>query len=178
MVFRFDPDLLRCLMRVPLAWIKWMGVLLCLILVVWLYLLWQPERQVERHTLNLLERTSARNWPKVTVMMSADYRDRWGHDRATAINNARELFSHFFALHLVPMGPLDVSLDGQEASSTAPLEIFGSGTALAHAVMAKLRELEKPFVFRWQKNGIWPWQWVLVGVDQEELFPGRTFPRD
>ena len=35
--------------------------------------------------------------------------------------------------------------------------------------MDAVREAEGPFVFRWRKNGTWPWQWSLVGAGHDGL---------
>lgn len=143
--------------------------------MVWLFLLWQPARQVELHTLNLLARASARDWPAVEAMMSPDYADAWGHDRAAAIDEARELFSHFFALQIVALAPLETSAVGDGWEARAPVGIFGSGTAVAQAVIDEVRSAEGPATFVWRRDGGWPWTWSLVGVRHDEL--ARRWPR-
>ena len=136
---------------------------------IWLIQLWQPARQVELHTLNLLQRASARDWTTVERMMSPDYRDAWGHDRATSIDQARLLFSHFFALHIAATGPLQISGGSGERSASGPLGVFGSGSPVAHAVMDEVRSVREPFEFRWQKSGGWPWAWLLVEFRHKDL---------
>jgi len=138
-------------------------------LAIWLIQLWQPARQVELHTLNLLQRASARDWTAVGRMMSPDYRDAWGHDRATSIDEARLLFSHFFALHITATGLLQISGGSGEWSASGPLGVFGSGSPVAHAVMEEVRAVREPFEFRWEKSGRWPWAWLLVELRHEDL---------
>jgi len=156
-------------MRVPVAWPKAALGIGFVAWAVWLFLLWQPARQVELHTLNLLERASSRDWTAVETMMATDYRDAWNGDRTAAIDEARRLFSHFFALQIVPLEPLRITRTADERSATAPIGIFGSGTAIAHEIMDEVRDVKGPFEFRWRKNGAWPWQWALVEVRHEEL---------
>ena len=156
-------------MTVPVSWIKWSAAALVAAWAVWLFLLWQPARQIELHTTNLLARASARDWAGVTVMISPDYRDAWGHDREESLRKADELFNHFFTLKILPTGPMDIRVTGPTATNSVPLGIFGSGTPIAHAVMDEVREDGGSFVFRWRKSGRWPWQWLLVEAGHAEL---------
>jgi len=156
-------------MRVSVASLKAVLVIGFGAWAAWLFLLWQPARQVELHTLNLLERASSRDWTAVETMMAPDYRDTWNVDRTTAIDEARRLFSQFFALQIVPLEPLRIAGTTDERSAMAPIGIFGSGTAIAHEIMEEVRDLKGLFEFRWHKNGPWPWQWALAEVRHEEL---------
>jgi len=155
--------------QVPVSWLKNAAILLLAAWLVWLFLLWRPTRQVELHTSSLLARASARDWDAVAAMMSEDYRDAWGHDRATAVDEARELFSHFFALQIVPLEPLRVSGLADGFSARAPIGVFGTGTAVAQAVIEEVREAGGEADFIWRKAGPWPWQWALTEVRHEEL---------
>ena len=156
-------------MLVPVSWIKTAAVAIIAAWSIWLFALWQPARQVELHTLNLLKRASARDWPAVAQMMAPDYRDAWGHDRERAIDEARRLFSHFFTLQIVPVGRLEIAGSGEAWSATAPIGVFGSGTAVAQAVIEEVRSAEGPAIFNWRREGAWPWQWVLAEAGHEEL---------
>ena len=127
------------------------------------------------HTLNLLKRASDRDWPAVGAMMAPGYRDAWGHDRTTAIDEARRLFSHFFALHIVPLSPLEMAAAGQGWEAVAPVGIFGSGTPVAQAVIEEVRGAAGPAVFVWRRHGSWPWQWLLEEVRHDGL--ARRWPR-
>jgi hypothetical protein len=156
-------------MTIPVSWIKRALTVLLVASAVWLAWLWQPARQVELHTLNLLKWASSRDWTAVEAMMAPDYRDAWSGDRAAAINEARQLFSHFFALQITPLEPLRITENRAEWQAAGAVGVFGSGTPVAHAAMDEVREAEGPVVFRWRKSGTWPWQWSLVGTGQEGL---------
>ncbi len=156
-------------MKIPVSWLKAAAIVVVSGWALWLFLLWQPSRQVELHTLNLLRRASVRDWAAVESMMAPDYRDDWNADRAAAIGEARQLFSHFFALQITALEPLQVTNQGEAWQAAGPVGIFGSGTAVAHAVMDGVREAEGPFVFRWVKSGSWPWQWSLAATGHEGL---------
>jgi hypothetical protein len=102
-------------------------------------------------------------------MMAADYRDAWGHDRASAIDEARQLFSHFFALQIVALAPLRITDENEALAVSAPVGVFGSGTAVAQAVIEEVREARGDAVFVWRRVGGWPWQWALGEVRHAEL---------
>jgi hypothetical protein len=116
-----------------------------------------------------LKRASARDWTAVADMMAPDYHDAWNADRAAAIDEARQLFSHFFALQITALEPLQITETNGAWQAAAPVGVFGSGTAVAHAVMDEVREAEESFTFRWRKSGSWPWQWSLAGLQHEGL---------
>ena len=152
-----------------MSWIKSAVIVALAATVLGFFQLWQPARQVELLTRNLLQRASARDWVAVEQMMSPGYRDAWGHDRARAIDEARWLFSHFFSLHLTATGPWQFTGDGRTWSASGPLGVFGSGSPVAHAVSDEVRAAGGRFEFRWEKSGSWPWAWRLTEVRHEEL---------
>lgn len=156
-------------MVVRASWLVAALAALLSVWLVWLSLLWQPARQVELHTLNLLARASARDWPAVEAMMSPHYADAWGHDRAAAIGQARELFSHFFALQIVALEPPRIDVDDEARLAKAPVGVFGTGTAVAQAVIEEVRAAGGEAVFVWRKSGSWPWQWSLDGLRHDRL---------
>jgi hypothetical protein len=156
-------------MVVRASWLLTALSALLVLWLVWLFLLWRPARQAELHTLNLLERASARDWLAVEAMMAADYRDAWGHDRTLVIDGARQLFSHFFALQIVALAPLRITDESESLAVSAPVGVFGSGTAVAQAVIEEVREARGDAVFVWRRAGGWPWQWALAEVRHAEL---------
>jgi hypothetical protein len=156
-------------MSIPVAWIK-VGSLCALTAVsVLLYLLWQPTRQAELHTLNLLRRISDRDWVAVEKMLAPDFCDSWGHDRAAVVDKAREAGSHFFALHVMAEDAPKVAVRGDEATVKLKVGVYGSGTAVAHAIMDSVRGETEPMVLIWRRSGAWPWLWELVSATHEEL---------
>jgi hypothetical protein len=156
-------------MKVPIWLFRVAPLVFATAIAVNLFFLWQPERQVELHTLNLLKRVSSRDWPEVASMMGPDYRDAWGQDRDQAVDRARLLLSHFFSLRVIAVEPMKIRLEEGRASAAARLGVFGSGTGLAEAVMEEVRATEDLFVFLWRKEGRWPWQWVLVEAGNRTL---------
>lgn len=156
-------------MRVSVAWLKTVLVIGVAAWAVWLFQLWQPARQIELHTRNLLARASDRDWAAVEAMMAPGYRDARHDDRASAGDAGREWASHFFALQIVPLDDWQIDVSGNDGQASGAIGIYGSGTYVAQAVMDVARKLEEPFVFRWRKSGRWPWQWRLTEIAQPEL---------
>ena len=152
-----------------MSWIKTAVIAAVALSAIWVFQLWQPARQVELHTRNLLQRASSRDWTAVGRMMSPEYRDAWGHDRARSVDEARLLFSHFFALQITATGPWQLSGGDGEWTASGPIGVFGSGSPVAHAVMDEVRAARGMFEFRWEKSGSWPWAWLLTEVRHEDL---------
>lgn len=152
-----------------MAWLKRAVLVAVVGTGVCLHQLWQPMRQVELHTVNLLRRISDRDWEKVQAMLSPDFRDSWGHDRSAAMDKAREAGSHFFALHVMTEEPRMVTVQGDEATALLRPAVYGSGTAVAQAIMDAVRAETEPVVLRWKRTGAWPWQWQLVTASHEGL---------
>jgi len=163
------------MIRIPVKAALWGIVVLLLAWIVWLFWLWSPARQVELHTLNLLDRASKQDLAAVGEMMAPDYRDAWGHGKEQALSDAEEFGRHFFSLRMGPSEEPEIKTRTGEATAQARLGVYGSGTPLAHAIIEAVHKLEKPFVFRWRKHGAWPWQWTLAGLEQEEL--AEKYPR-
>lgn len=163
------------MIRIPLNAVLYGAAVLVVVWIVWLMLLWSPARQVELHTLNLLERASKQRWEEVGTMMASDYRDAWGHGKEQALTDAEEFGRHFFSLRIGPFEPMAMRKEKDSIHVAARLGIYGSGTPMAHAIIEAVHELQEPFVFRWRKDGSWPWQWALAELEQDELV--ARYPR-
>lgn len=130
--------------------------------------LWQPERQVLKHHEHLLQAASDRNWKRLTEMMDEKYTDRWGHDRAGAIAESREVLSQFFALTITGE-PGECVISGNIATLPAHLKLAGNGTAVAEMAVNEVNALTGPFVFEWTRKSWKPWDWKLTRVDNRQL---------
>ena len=135
---------------------------------LWLLWLWQPERQVRLHTTHFLKKVERRNWDGARGMMAGDFHDRWGHDKDSALEDARQAFSQF--LFLTIENRTAVGLDvGNEGVALSVVKISGNGGAGAQMVMERVNGLHQPFHFTWRKSGGVPWNWELTRLDQPEL---------
>jgi hypothetical protein len=69
------------------------GLLLTLIVGLYLVRLWQPERQVQLHSVHLLSQIEQNDWSAVREFIAPDYKDRWGNDPALLLERLRRVFS-------------------------------------------------------------------------------------
>jgi len=66
------------------------GLVIALCAGLYLIWLWQPERQVRRHTDNFFQAIEHKNWDAVADFAAADYQDQWGDDRLRVFERLRE----------------------------------------------------------------------------------------
>lgn len=136
--------------------------------------LWQPERQADLHTRHLLKAAGDRDWKKVAAFLDDGYADRWGHDKATAIGDARVALQQFFSLALTGESLTSEMREGRGIVS-ARLKMEGGGTAFAQEVKRAVNLLRTPFVFEWRRKSWKPWDWQLIRADNAELQIDRNF---
>jgi hypothetical protein len=143
---------------------------------MWLFWLWQPERQVRLHTTHFLKKVEQRNWNDARAFLADDFSDRWGHDKNTAMEDAKEVFAQFLFLTIESKTDR-CEVHGTEGVAETRVKIAGNGQGVAQLVMQRVNGLREPFTFRWRKSGGKPWEWQLVFVDQPELNidPGAGF---
>ncbi len=135
---------------------------------LWLLWLWQPERQVRLHTSHFLKKVEQRDWKTVPTFMADDFSDRWGHDKASAIDDAKQVFSQFIFVTLENRTDR-CDVRDHEATANTKIKISGNGSGVAQLVMERVNGLQQPFVFTWRKVGSAPWEWQLTRIDQSEL---------
>ena len=66
------------------------GLVIALCAGLYLIWLWQPERQVRRHTENFLQAIEHKNWDAAADFVAANYQDQWGDDRKRVLKGLRE----------------------------------------------------------------------------------------
>jgi hypothetical protein len=130
--------------------------------------LWQPARQVQRHTATFLKAVERRKWDKVATLMADDYADRWEHDKGFVLHNAPPVFRQFVTLEIQndPSLPEEV---GKEGTSYTIVRISGQGSPIAQYVTEKVNVLRSPFFFTWRRASWKPWDWQLTRLEQSEL---------
>jgi hypothetical protein len=138
------------------------------LLALWLLWLWQPERQVRLHTTHFLKKVERRNWEAAGVFMAEDYSDRWGLNKTTALQDAREVFQQFVFLTIENRTD-NCEIRGNEGTAQTVVKVSGKGGPIGEAVMETVNGLRAPFVFTWRKSGQAPWKWELIHIDQSEL---------
>jgi len=146
------------------------GAAVCLFVAARCFWLWQPERQVLLHQRHFLDAVGDRKWKKIEAFLADDFRDRFGHDKAWALRESKEVLRHFFAL-TIEDSETAASFTTPEgagpnmATVTAFLKLAGSGTALAEYAKSEVNRSREPFTFAWRKQSWKPWDWQLTTVD-------------
>ena len=144
------------------------AAIVLVIWALWLAWLWQPERQVRLHTSHFLKKVERRNWAAAKEFVAEDFADRWGHDKNSAMEDARQVFAQF--LFVTIENRTDAcDMHEREATTHTRVKISGNGGGVAQLVMDRVNSLQQPFTFTWRKVGSAPWNWELTHIDQPEL---------
>jgi hypothetical protein len=138
------------------------GLLLAAIVAIYLFQLWQPERQVDLHSTHLLSEIQKKNWTSAGEFIAADYTDRWGQDRTLVLERLRILFGAMANARIEHAEPSVREASGR-GYWTAKITITGSGE-FAGLIQARASSLEPPFELEWRRGATWPWDWKLVSV--------------
>lgn len=137
---------------------------------------WSPGRQVRLHQRDLQRAVEKRNWTRVDGFVAADYSDRWGQNRALALEHLPQVFQDFLAIGILNEDVV-IRADGDRRNFQARVRIVGSGGMLARMVMDHVDGLKQPFTFTWRRQSWKPWDWQLVRIDQPEIeIPEADFP--
>src|SRR5205809_1626180 len=76
------------------------GLVLTLTIGLYCVWLWQPQRQIDRHTKKLFHEIEQRNWSRVADLIGTDYTDQWGNDRALVLERMRLVLGYAHHLRL------------------------------------------------------------------------------
>lgn len=136
--------------------------------VIFSLLYCQGSRQVRSHQARLLHAVEKRDWEAVSALLDPQYHDRWGHDPATAIEDARQIFSQFLSCTIEPSEE-EVLVEEEKGEVRQRLALSGAGSPVADLVKGRVNALREPFVFRWVRRSWKPWDWKLQEVDQSQL---------
>ena len=134
---------------------------------IYLFKLWQPERQLELHSTHLLAQIEKKNWKNVGEFIANNYEDRWGDDRALLLERLREVFRAIPNARIEATNPT-VRAENGRGSWSAIIRIKGTGQ-FADLIEARVNSLDEPFEFEWQQGATWPWDWKLVSVRNSAL---------
>lgn len=143
------------------------GLIVAIVSAIYLFRLWQPQRQVELHNAHLLARIEKHNWKAVGEFIGDTYRDQWGNDRALLLERLPQAFG---ALGKTQIEARDVTVRREDGRGywTAKITVNGTGE-FADYIQTRVNSLETPFEFEWQPGATWPWDWKLVSVRNPAL---------
>ena len=134
---------------------------------IYLFKLWQPERQLELHSTHLLAQIEKKNWKSVGEFIANNYEDRWGDDPALLLERLREVFRVIPNARIEATNPT-VRAENGRGSWSATIRIKGAGQ-FADLIEARVNSLDAPFEFEWRQGATWPWDWKLVSVRNPAL---------
>jgi hypothetical protein len=137
-------------------------------IVLFLSVLWQPERQVRLHQRHFLEAVENRNWDRIARFTADNYSDRWGHDKTFLLTRGQEVFRHFVFL-TIQTEERGLSLENGVGTVTERMKFVGNGSPLVPMITDQVNGLSQPFTFRWQARSWKPWDWQLLEVNQPQL---------
>jgi hypothetical protein len=143
------------------------GLIVAAVWGLYLFRLWQPQRQIELHNVHLLEQIEKHNWKNVGEFIGETYQDRWGNGRARLLERLPQIFR---ALGNTRIESSAVAIRCEEGRGywTAKIRVNGTGE-FADYIQTRVNSLEAPFEFEWQRGATWPWDWKLVSVRNPAL---------
>ncbi len=139
--------------------------LCCGFFLIWL---WQPEKQVRRHTQKLFHQVEAKNWSAVSDLIDSDYRDPWNHDRTIVLERMREVMRYLRGMRIVTEEPV-IKIDNRNAVWTGKITIEGEAGEAMALVKERINSLGAPFELQWRRISGKPWDWKLVRASNSEL---------
>ena len=153
------------------SWLRcgfYAGAGLALLIGFFLLWLWQPERQVSRHSGNLLRKVEGKNWSAVADFLADDYADQWGDDRTLALARMREAFRYVHALRISALNPV-LNADSYRGVWRAKITIDGDRGDLLVFIKERVNSLATPFELEWRHASRKPWDWKLTSVHNQDL---------
>jgi hypothetical protein len=144
------------------------GLALALLVGLFLLWLWQPERQVDRHSENLLRKVEGKNWSGVAGFLDNDYADQWGDDRTLVLVRMREGFRYVRAVRINAPHPV-VNVDSRHGVWRAKITIDGDDGELLAFIKERVNSLATPFELEWRHVSPKPWDWKLTSIRNRDL---------
>jgi hypothetical protein len=139
------------------------GLALALCIGLFLIWLWQPERQVERHTENFFRAIEHKNWAAAADFIGSDYQDQWGHDRARVLERMREGFRYVRGLRIAAPNP-NVDVKTRRAVWSGKIMVYSTDDGVMEFLDERVNSLPAPFELEWHRLSGKPWDWKLARV--------------
>jgi hypothetical protein len=149
------------------------GLALALCIGLYLIWLWQPERQVRRHTENFLHAIERKNWDAVADFISNEYEDQWGDDRTRVLERLREGLRYVRSPRIVASNP-SVQLEAERAIWISKIMLSSSDDEVMTLLDERVNSLPTPFKLEWRRLSRKPWDWKLTRVSN----PAFEIPAD
>lgn len=144
------------------------GLVLAFVVGILLVWLWQPERQLRRHSENLLRAIEHKDWARFASFIGGDYQDQWGNDRALVLQRTREVFRYIRAAQL-KTGPATIGSVERQGYWQAKITVDGDNGEVMALMKERINGLGAPFRLEWRRESAKPWDWKLIRVSNPEL---------
>jgi hypothetical protein len=144
------------------------GALVAVIAGVYLFQLWQPDRQVHLHSLHLADALEEKDWagrhavPRAGLLRSMGAQSR---GRRVALAAGAALRQN---LRVDAQQTITSATDG-EGRWIARIRIEADDNEVAAFIKARVNVLEEPFELHWRRQSWKPWDWQLVRVNNSAL---------
>lgn len=149
------------------------GLLAAIVLGVYLFQLWQPERQVELHSLNVIR--ALEKHAALEDFIASDYVDQWQQDRTMVLARLRQVLAFTPKLKISALGAAATAQD-REGNWSARITIEAEPNEWTTLLKERVNTLDQPFELRWRKQSRKPWDWKLVRVNNPALELTRGSP--
>ena len=144
------------------------GLIAAILLGLFLIWLWQPERQVRRHTENFFHAIEHKNWTGAADLIGSDYHDQWGDDRARVLERMREGFRYVRGVRINASNPM-VRIENRRAIWSGKIMIDGDQSEVMELLEERVNSLATPFELEWHHVSAKPWDWQLVHVSNPTI---------
>jgi hypothetical protein len=130
---------------------------------LYLIWLWQPERQVRRHTESFFQAIEHKNWDAAADFVAADYQDQWGDDRVRVLERLREGLRYVRGPRIIAFNPT-VQLESPRAVWSGKITLYSSDDDVMEALDQRVNSLPSPFELEWHHLSGKPWDWKFTRV--------------
>lgn len=144
------------------------GALVAVIVGIYLFQLWQPDRQVHLHSVHLATALEQKDWDDVSQFLARDYADQWGQDRETVLMKLRQVLHYARNLRIDAQQTITSAADS-EGRWIARIRIEADDNEVAGFIKNRVNVLEEPFELNWRRQSWKPWDWQLVRVSNPAL---------
>ncbi len=134
----------------------------------WVLFLQSPASGLGKAQASLIAAVESRDWDEVKEWLAAEYADEPGFDREQAVRAGAEALRGFISL-TVEAETVSLAAGPEQGAVSQRIRISGNGAGFSESVKSAVNGLREPWVFKWRKQGRWPWDWRVTSIDNEEL---------
>jgi hypothetical protein len=131
------------------------------------------DRRLARSWEGFIADIEDRNASSVAGYLAEDYSDSWGYTRQTLSSDLRRMMPAFSHLALT-LSDVTIDRHGSQAVISAKVSMTAGGYGYVSDAMRQINGLKGPFVLHWKRDGLLPWKWEVVRIEQAE-FDARRY---